>query len=64
MAYVLTRPLGASLGDLLLQPKSDGGLGLGTGVTTFVFLGTIIALVTYLTISRTDVTEGVAPAAA
>ncbi len=29
MAYILTRPLGASIGDYLSQPKSDGGLGLG-----------------------------------
>ncbi|WP_426571504.1 hypothetical protein [Aquihabitans sp. McL0605] len=54
LAYILTRPLGASLGDLLLQPPSAGGLGLGTGVTTFVFLGVIVAAVTYLTISRVD----------
>jgi uncharacterized membrane-anchored protein len=55
MAYILTRPLGASLGDYLLQPKSAGGLGLGTGVTTFAFLAVIIAAVTYLTISRADI---------
>src|SRR4051794_36701841 len=41
-AYVLTRPLGASIGDWLSQPKADGGLGLGTTVTTFVFLATIL----------------------
>ena len=54
MAYILTRPLGASLGDYLLQPHSAGGLGLGTGLTTFAFLAVIIAAVTYLTISRAD----------
>ena len=53
-AYILTRPLGASLGDYLLQKPKDGGLGLGTGLTTFVFLAVIIALVTYLTLTRTD----------
>jgi uncharacterized membrane-anchored protein len=55
LAYILTRPLGASLGDYLLQPPSAGGLGLGTGVTTFAFLAVIIAAVTYLSLSRVDV---------
>ncbi len=57
LAYILTRPLGASLGDYLLQPPSGGGLGLGTGVTTFAFLAVIVAAVTYLTLSRVDVQE-------
>jgi uncharacterized membrane-anchored protein len=57
MAYVLTRPLGASLGDYLLQKPKDGGIGLGTGVTTFTFLGVIVALVVYLTITRADITR-------
>lgn len=48
VAYVLTRPLGASMGDLLSQAPADGGLGLGTTVTSIVFLGIIIALATYL----------------
>jgi uncharacterized membrane-anchored protein len=48
IAYVLTRPLGASLGDLLSQAKTYGGLGLGTIVTSAVFLGTIVILVTWL----------------
>jgi len=49
MAYILTRPLGASMGDLLAQTRKDGGLGLGTTVTSVVFLLVIVALVTYLT---------------
>ncbi len=48
IAYVLTRPLGASFGDLLSQAKTYGGLGLGTIVTSAVFLGTIVILVTWL----------------
>ena len=56
-AYILTRPLGASIGDYLSQPKADGGLGLGTTVTSFLFLGAILALVVYLTVSRVDRTE-------
>ena len=50
MAYVLTRPLGASLGDLLSQSPADGGLGLGTTGTSGLFLGTILVLVVMLTI--------------
>ena len=56
LTYILTRPLGASLGDFLSQPD-NGGLGLGTTTTSFVFLGAIMALVAYLTATRTDVQE-------
>jgi uncharacterized membrane-anchored protein len=49
-AYVLTRPLGASLGDLLSGAKADGGLGLGTTLTSVTFLVAIVALVAYLTV--------------
>jgi len=45
IAYVLTRPLGASLGDLLTQAKTYGGLGLGAMWTSALFLAVIIALV-------------------
>ena len=38
LAYILTRPLGASIGDYLSQPQADGGLGLGTTVTSVIFL--------------------------
>jgi hypothetical protein len=55
IAYVLTRPLGGSIGDLMSQPKADGGLGLGTTVTSVIFLSTILALVAFLTITRVDV---------
>ncbi|MDB5012193.1 MAG: hypothetical protein JWQ25_395 [Daejeonella sp.] len=48
LAYIFTRPLGASVGDLLSQSKHDGGLGLGTTVTSVVFLVTIVVLVVYL----------------
>jgi uncharacterized membrane-anchored protein len=53
-AYVLTRPLGASLGDYLSQPIGDGGLGIGTTDTSLIFLTTILALVAYLTVTRAD----------
>jgi uncharacterized membrane-anchored protein len=45
IAYVLTRPLGASLGDLLTQDKQFGGLALGASVTSLLFFATILLLV-------------------
>lgn len=57
LAYILTRPLGASIGDWLSQPQSNGGLGLGTTVTSVIFLTTILSLVIYLQITRKDATE-------
>ncbi|MEA2689608.1 MAG: hypothetical protein QOD51_2215 [Candidatus Eremiobacteraeota bacterium] len=54
IAYVLTRPLGASMGDLLSQTRHDGGLGLGTTATSAIFLTVIVAMVAYLTITRKD----------
>ena len=50
IAYIFTRPLGASLGDLLSQPVSAGGIGLGTTLTSIIFLVIILGLVIYLTI--------------
>lgn len=52
LAYILTRPLGASLGDLLSQPVSAGGIGAGATITSIVFLITILSLVTKLSFSR------------
>ena len=54
LAYILTRPLGASIGDYLSQPTAEGGVGLGTIVTSLIFLSTILALVVYLTVTRRD----------
>ena len=45
IGYVLTRPFGAALGDLLTQATSHGGLGLGATLTSGVFLAAIVALV-------------------
>jgi uncharacterized membrane-anchored protein len=59
LAYILTRPLGANIGDYLAAPKSEGGLGLGTLGTSVLFLGTILAVVVYLTITDKDRTESV-----
>jgi uncharacterized membrane-anchored protein len=46
IAYVLTRPLGASLGDLLTQDKGLGGLALGASLTSLLFFAVIVVLVT------------------
>ncbi len=50
LAYILTRPLGASFGDLLSQPMEYGGLGLGTTATSIGFLAAIIATVLYASV--------------
>lgn len=47
-AYILTRPLGASIGDLLSQAPADGGVGVGATVTSVAFLIVIVAVATYL----------------
>ena len=52
IAYILTRPLGASLGDLLSQSRANGGMGLGTVGTSLVFLAVIVTLVTVVSIGR------------
>ncbi len=53
--YILTRPLGASLGDFLSQSQKHGGLGWGATVTSVIFLGAILAVVVYLTVTKRDV---------
>ncbi len=57
LAYILTRPLGANLGDWLGFPPDQQGLGLGTAITSVIFLAAILATVVYLTITRRDVIE-------
>ncbi len=59
-AYVITRPLGASLADGLAKPKVDSGLGLGNGPVMLVLGVLIVVLVAYLAITRIDV-QRVAP---
>ncbi|MCS4093574.1 hypothetical protein [Rhizobium sp. BK176] len=53
LAYIFTRPMGASLGDLMSQPVDYGGLGFGTIYTSLFFLGLIIAIVIHMTLSQT-----------
>jgi uncharacterized membrane-anchored protein len=58
LAYILTRPLGASIGDFMSQHSHTyGGLGLGTTGTSYIFLGCILVLVVMLTITKRDQTR-------
>lgn len=50
LIYILTRPLGASFGDLLSQPTQYGGLGLGTIITSAIFLAVICAIVIFMSV--------------
>ena len=57
LAYILTRPLGASIGDEMSQSSHKyGGLGLGTTGTSYIFLAIILALVVYLSKTKRDQT--------
>ncbi|MFI6253504.1 hypothetical protein [Streptomyces sp. NPDC051016] len=53
IAYVLTRPLGVSIGDYLSHPAGDGGLGLGAVLTGALFLSLVLALA----VTRKDVAQ-------
>jgi uncharacterized membrane-anchored protein len=54
-AYVLTRPLGASIADGLGKPKNVSGMGIGDGPVAGVLVALIIILVTYLSVTKSDV---------
>src|SRR5664280_1022367 len=58
-AYVLTRPLGASIADWLGKPKALSGLGWGDGVVTVIFALLIVLCVGYLTVSEREARSGV-----
>ena len=55
LAYILTRPVGASIGDWFSQPPQYGGLGFGTVVTSYIFLGGIAAIIIYMTLTHEGV---------
>lgn len=54
LAYVLTRPLGASLADGLGKPKDVSGLGLGNGAVAVVLAALIAVFVAYLSVTQAD----------
>lgn len=55
VAYILTRPLGAAMGDFLTQDAAYGGLGLGAQLTSIIFLSVIVVLVGFAQRSSTKV---------
>jgi uncharacterized membrane-anchored protein len=58
-AYVVTRPLGASIADWLGKPRGATGLDLGDGPVSFALAALIFALVAYLTVTRKDMPNAV-----
>lgn len=62
MIYILTRPLGASIGNFLSQDKDAGGLALSTTTTSLIFLVAIVAVIIYLSITHRDQIEALEPA--
>jgi len=55
--YIMTRPLGASIGDFLSQPIKYGGLGLGATITSFIFLLGILSIIIYFTFTKRDIIQ-------
>ncbi|MBV1706564.1 MAG: hypothetical protein KGQ37_05080 [Hyphomicrobiales bacterium] len=58
LAYILTRPLGASIGDFLAKPLTHGGLGLGTIATSLIFASVIAMVVIFISVTRIDRLDG------
>ena len=63
LAFVLTRPFGATFGDLLTKPTAKNGLGFGTTGSSLILFGVLVALVIYTTIQtqRHPATTSTAP---
>jgi uncharacterized membrane-anchored protein len=59
LAYVVTRPLGASFADYISKPRNISGIGFGDGQTALVFTAAVVVLVVYLTIARPDIQDPV-----
>jgi uncharacterized membrane-anchored protein len=57
MAYIVTRPLGASFSDWISKPANLTGLGFGNGPTALVFGAATVLLVSYLAIRRPDIQQ-------
>jgi uncharacterized membrane-anchored protein len=57
MAYVVTRPLGASFADYISKPPSMSGIGFGDGPTAVVFTLAVFLFVTYLAVARPDIQQ-------
>ena len=57
MAYIVTRPLGASIAHYISKPANTSGLGFRDGPTALVFTLAVLIFVSYLTIARPDIQE-------
>ena len=57
MAYVVTRPLGASVADYISRPVNTSGLGFGDGPTALVFTVAVLVFVSYLAVVRPDIQD-------
>jgi uncharacterized membrane-anchored protein len=55
LAYIVTRPLGASFADWFSKPAAQTGLGLGDGIVSAIALVVFVALVTYVALTKCDV---------
>jgi len=56
-AYVVTRPLGASIADGLGKARDVGGLGFGEGLVALALVLVIVAIVACLAVTRADVQQ-------
>ncbi len=57
ISYILTRPFGASGGDLISHPVIKGGFGVGTGTTSLIFTCIMIVMIIFLTITHKNEME-------
>ena len=57
MAYVVTRPLGASFADYISKPHNISGINFGDGPTALVFAGAVAIFVSYLAVARPDIQD-------
>lgn len=57
IAFIVTRPIGASLGDLFIQAPQDGGMGIAASNINIAFFSIILVVVAYLTATKCDITE-------
>jgi uncharacterized membrane-anchored protein len=62
LAYVVTRPLGASFADYISKPANASGIGFGDGPTAVVFTLAVAVLVLYLAVARPDIQPATTPA--
>ena len=49
IAFVLTRPFGATFGDLLTKPVQKGGLNFGTVGSSIILAALLVTVITYTT---------------